>query len=388
MKIGIIADDITGSNDIGIMCKHAGLETVIYDVEDKLKTESYSSIIVNTNSRITTPKIASSRVLQAFNKLVDEECDVFYKKTCSVFRGNIGIEFDTVQNQMDQTMHVILGFPDMGRTTIDGIHFVDGVEIAQSQFATDPVNPLKTSKLSDIISEQSNGRIANVSYQNYIDKRTFKNYIKQLERDNEYIIYDVRNNSDLQFLANVLSDKKLFGGASAFAQYLGRVNNKQSGTFICVGSMTPQSKSQVEFMESKATVIKPTIEELVNGLELLINEICDCIVDKQTVILTSHNCKPEDIESYLNEDISKQFATITAKVVEKTELQSIIVGGGETSGLIAKALGIKGQEIVGEVSTGVAMCRAVNNSNFKFIFKSGSFGEVDFLEKAIIALNS
>ena len=55
------------------------------------------------------------------------QADQFFSKQCSVFRGNIGAEFDAMLDATGEPFApVVLGFPDNGRTTLDGIHYVMG----------------------------------------------------------------------------------------------------------------------------------------------------------------------------------------------------------------------------------------------------------------------
>lgn len=380
MKLGIIADDITGSNDIGLMCTSSKASTVIYNVEDKIYQVEEECLIINTNSRINSISNASKKVNDAFNTLLNQKCDVFYKKTCSVFRGNIGAEFDQVQTRTGETMHVVLGFPDMGRTTVGGTHYVDGVLISESQFATDPVNPITTSSLCDIIGLQSKGKCGEIYATEYYNEQSLIKKIDQLEKTCDYIVYDVRNNEDLKLLARVLNEKKVFGGASAFCKYLWKEKMQQQGKLICVGSMTPQSLEQVRYMEARAVVHYLTIEELLINNQILQTEISKLLNTGINVILSTSKCQTNQIE---NEQISYLAAKVTSNIVKLNNLENLIVAGGETSNFIAQNLNIVGQKIIGEVSTGVALCKAVNKKNFSFVFKSGSFGERDFFERAI-----
>jgi uncharacterized protein YgbK (DUF1537 family) len=88
--------------------------------------------------------------------LRDAGCRQFHNKTCSVFRGNIGAEFDAMLDALGLEFAVVaLGFPKNGRQTIDGIHYVHGKRLEESEFRHDPVHPMTRSDLVGILGSQT-----------------------------------------------------------------------------------------------------------------------------------------------------------------------------------------------------------------------------------------
>jgi uncharacterized protein YgbK (DUF1537 family) len=89
MKMGVVADDITGSNDIGIMFAKADYLTHVYSFkEDSVSTEDLNApdvLILDTNSRLDTPEVAYKKVFAATRQLQKAGCRQFHNKTCSVF---------------------------------------------------------------------------------------------------------------------------------------------------------------------------------------------------------------------------------------------------------------------------------------------------------------
>jgi uncharacterized protein YgbK (DUF1537 family) len=88
---------------------------------------------------------------------------MFYNKTCSVFRGNIGAEFDAVLDCLDEECAVIsLALPTNGRMTIQGIHYVHGRRLEESEFVNDPVHPMLESNLQSILQKQTNRKVTSI----------------------------------------------------------------------------------------------------------------------------------------------------------------------------------------------------------------------------------
>ena len=169
LRVGIVADDITGANDVGAMLARNGYVcTVISLAENPVPGyfEGSDALVINTGSRLDTPEMAAEKSARAAAFLRRMGCDRFSAKTCSVFRGNIGASLDAVQDAVgaDCTM-VVLGFPANGRTTLHGVHYVRGVPLERTAFAADPVNPMHLSRLRDILAQQSKRPSAEFPYE-------------------------------------------------------------------------------------------------------------------------------------------------------------------------------------------------------------------------------
>ena len=100
--IGVVADDITGAHDIGSMFVKSGAVVHVFSYDQGLIPEDISRwqlpdvVILDTDSRFDSPEAAYNKVFGATKLLKELGCRQFYKKTCSVFRGNIGPEFDAM----------------------------------------------------------------------------------------------------------------------------------------------------------------------------------------------------------------------------------------------------------------------------------------------------
>lgn len=147
MKMGVVADDVTGSNDIGIMFAKSDYLTHVYSFKEEAgsfatsKNDAPDIRILDTNSRLDPPEIAYRKVFTATRELQQAGCRQFHNKTCSVFRGNIGAEFDAMLDALGlEFAVVVLGFPKNGRTTVDGIHYVHGKRLEDSEFRHDPIH--------------------------------------------------------------------------------------------------------------------------------------------------------------------------------------------------------------------------------------------------------
>jgi len=166
--IGVVADDITGANDIGIMFAKRGYLVYVYPY-DAFEAHSADKLpdvlILNTESRFDDPKVAYQKVFKATELLRGLNCTHFYKKTCSAFRGNIGAELDAMLDALNESFGIIVAaFPKNGRITKSGIHYVHGIPLEHSEFRNDPIHPMLKSNIVDILQDQTAKSVALVDY--------------------------------------------------------------------------------------------------------------------------------------------------------------------------------------------------------------------------------
>ena len=215
----VIADDITGANDIGIMYAREGLSAHVYSYKEG-EAAAYAPcdvLILDTDSRFDTKERAYEKVRGALEQIPKDGVVQYIDKQCSVFRGNIGAEFDAMMDylQVDFAV-VVLGFPDNGRTTVEGKHYVHGVLLEDSQFRHDPVHPMLESDLTKILGEQTSRNVGRISSSLYADgAHAVRKALDEVKKTCHYCIMDVRDNEDLALLANVLQSEKMICGSSA-----------------------------------------------------------------------------------------------------------------------------------------------------------------------------
>jgi Protein of unknown function, DUF1537. len=165
--VGVVADDITGAGDIGVMfAKHGyavrifGAETDLDALPGRLVGRRTDVIIIDTDSRMDQPSVAYEKVRRATAALIRAGCGLFWKKTCSVFRGNVGPEFDALFDELNHRFALaVAAFPKNGRITRGGVHYVHGRLLAESEFARDPVHPRTESNLVVDLQRQTSRKV-------------------------------------------------------------------------------------------------------------------------------------------------------------------------------------------------------------------------------------
>jgi len=414
----VIADDVTGANDIGIMYTKAGHNSVVYSLDKLQQNVLYDNdvTIIDTNSRFLNYEEAYKRVFQATKMFPKKLVYQFFDKQCSVFRGNIGAEFDAMLDALREEFAIIvLGFPDNGRTTIHNIHYVLGTRLEDSQFRNDPVHPMKQSNLVDILQVQTKRKVSAIHYE-ILDQgvEALKKKINKLKSETNYVIIDVRDNEDLSIIAQAVKAEKIICGSSALGYYLGLLHqsNKEGMSLIkkedrnqkilCIaGSLTPQTKSQIAYMKKMnyPVIMLDTTklfseEDIKNEKKRVLSKYKAANEYHQIVIIHSMN-QEDNVQrtktmaamvginnTAVSEMVSNTLSELAKSISEQYGINKYIICGGDTSASFCNWMDIKGMKVLKEIEAGLPTCQSITEPYYQLVLKSGSFGSEQFIEIA------
>lgn len=422
--IGIVADDITGAGDIGIMYAKAGWETHIYTADDGSVSGIDPSalpdaLIFDTSSRLDARETAYRKVYQATTEMKKLGVSRFFNKTCSVFRGNIGAEFDAMLDALESDFAVVvLGFPKNGRSTMHGIHYVRGEKLEYTEFRNDPVHPMQQSNLKNILQQQTKRKVdvldVDIVRQG---SRAIRRSLEEKQKHCNYLIIDVADQESLRIIAAAVKDQPVVCGSSGIAEELALLEQPQqqgrgctaaaaagTGVLCAAGSLMPQTKAQVaafrkehpSFKLDTLKLFSDRKEELVSGL---IKELTDTLsAGKHALLYASH--LPEEVQAtkelgyqqgYSNTEVSRCITRTIASMIEEVSrlsgVRRFLIAGGETSAAVCAQLGVNGLKVVQEIEPGLPSCISLNEPHRLFVLKSGSFGTPSFFDKAIEVLS-
>lgn len=414
-KIGVVADDVTGANDIGIMFQKGGYHSAVFPLallelcDLEKEGEGLDAIIIDTDSRFDSPERAKEKVRKATELLMRLPCDLYHNKTCSVFRGNIGAEFDEMQDALGVSCSmVILGFPANGRATIDGIHYVYGKKLEDSQFCNDPIHKMTTSSLAEILHRQSERPVGHITWRDldrglaYVVEKK-----ERLKKQCAYVIFDIRDQDDVKLAALAVADEKNICGSSAIGEELPyAIDCLQKGgeepVLILSGSLTKQSIAQTAYMKEKGySVLEFSADAVYEEKEL--EEAADVLTEavlremrEKGICLLHTPSRPEAVEEIkrkgagrglsdaaVGKRISGAMCRIARRVLEESGCRKLVVAGGDTSAAVTQELEIFRMDMVSEIEAGVPLMKGRTAlGDMDLVLKSGSFGSDAFLEKA------
>jgi uncharacterized protein YgbK (DUF1537 family) len=418
--MGVVADDVTGANDIGIMFAKRGYRVHVYtlDAVERITAHLPDICIVNTNSRLDNPQTAYKKVYAATRALKALGCTRFHNKTCSVFRGNIGAEFDAMLDALGLDFAVVvLGFPKNGRTTVGAVHYVRGARLEESEFRRDPVHPMTRSNLVEILSAQTARTVGHIDH-TVIEAGGLRERLAAMRSAYNYVILDVTDQEMLHTIAGAVSDEPVLCGSSAIAEELPAFWSQPPpdaplllppprpdlGILCVAGSLMPQTAAQIEHLRRRAVPVlsldtlrlfDPQARE--REIARLIQALLTSIQQGEHIVLHSGGerdaTQQAGAEAGLSDVtvsrlVSETLADVTARVLAGCGQNRLVVAGGETSDAVCERLGIDSLAIYKEIQPGLPSCISLNEPPLLLVLKSGSFGSPDFFEHALRHLQS
>ncbi|MEN0642944.1 four-carbon acid sugar kinase family protein [Alkalicoccobacillus gibsonii] len=263
MKIGVIADDLTGANASGVKLVKQGFQATTIVHSAQLPASGYQDVVImDTDSRYLEKGMARQRVSKAMNQLQNWGATVFTKRIDSTIRGNIGQEIDEMLSHMekDAVSIIIPSFPDSGRVTTGGYLLLDGVPLQETYVSKDPIAPITKSFVPDLISAQSEHKVGYIGLSAVMDgKESFLSSLQeQITNECKLIVVDAVTNEQIEDIAEALSQSQRQilcadpGPLTAsYARALSKDHVKKATILVSVGSATSLTGSQLEYLIEK-----------------------------------------------------------------------------------------------------------------------------------------
>jgi len=400
----IIADDFTGACDSGLQFVRAGFSARVFSgPPEKLEAPTMDVIVCNTESRNSDTDRARQLVTSACQPLRALQPSVLYKKVDSTIRGNLGSEIETVMESFAINTGIVApAFPEAGRTTVHGRHFLNGVPVDETELAADPGAPVNDSNLPHVLATPAAGGTDRLEVR-HIDiddvSRGTSHLLSRLAvRGSERTLFvcDAARPEDLRSVAEAaagMESTPLLCGSAGLAQFLPEafslrpagplgipVPTRPGPVLVIVGSLQSHSRRQTDRLLSntEAREFRCDTSTLEQALEHL-NSTQDavCILSMMEI---------PDLEGALRELIS-----VARNLIQNApQLAGVAVTGGTTAMALITALGASGVEIVEPISREVPMCRLMDGpfDGLKLVTKAGALGDEDIFIKAVECLTN
>jgi len=166
VRLGVIADDLTGANDTGVQFARRGARTIVPLHWHNLTSLGRCAdvLVLSTNSRGLPAGVAAHRAKLAAQALRKARVAAIYKKIDSTCRGNIGAELDAILDIYPTRLTLLApSFPPAGRAVIDGTLTIDGIPVHRTSIGRDPIAPVRQSHLPTLLNTQSRRSIHHLS---------------------------------------------------------------------------------------------------------------------------------------------------------------------------------------------------------------------------------
>lgn len=375
-KMLLIADDFTGANDSGIKIVQRG-----YDASISLNcNEKFDSNIniIDTETRNLNKSQAYDIVDKTISNLENlSDYLVIYKKVDSTLRGNIRSEYEAIYKYLNP-QYVIFApaHPNLGRTTKDGIQYVNGKRILDTEFSQDPEKPVTNDNIKNILADKM--------HHHYIDEIRKDLNIKPGINTFDCEIYD-----DLLKIAQKsleIDQRVLFIGSAGLCDALFDELIIKKPVVGIVGSVSSQNKESIEYCKKMGVpVIKITLMDYVNNsYKNKVDQVICLLKENKDVIIVTSKDRIDYIETleYLRENnlktdliLSKLLKSISISLINEVDISGVFTSGGTTSIEFLKSIGATGTNLIDEIENGVIMNKIKGVSNDLYLVtKAGAFG--------------
>ena len=415
--LGCIADDFTGGTDLAGVLVKAGMRTVqLIGVPDGPPPADVDAVVIALKSRTSPVDEAVAESLAALRWLREAGCRQFYFKYCSTFdstpRGNIGPVADALMRALDTDFTIACpALPANGRTLYQGHLFVGNVPLSESGMRNHPLTPMTDANLVRVLQRQTARKVGLVDHATVSrgDAAIRERFAALRQQGHGFAVVDALSNADLDAIGAACADLPLVTGGSGIALGLPQ-NFRRQGLLasdavadalprtgglraVISGSCSVATQKQVDVMRASCPSFHVDPLRLAGG-EDVVAAALDWAAGRigQQPVLVYATAAPEAVgrvQANLGVEKAGQLvehalARIAVGLV-RAGVGQMIVAGGETSGAVVKALGVKGLRIGPEIDPGVPWTSAVHDDGtppLALALKSGNFGSEDFFLKA------
>lgn len=374
----VITDDFTGASEIGGVALDKGYRTII---ETRRVSRSDAEVLViasDMRSLDAESARAKSGLLTA--QILDLRPELLFKKIDSVLRGNIGPELDA-QMQVEKKPRALLvpANPSRRRMIVNGVYYLDGTPIAESDFARYYDFRSPTSRVVDILRARTACEVTSLSP------------AEPFAGDGVYI-GDAQDTKDLRAWSERVGDDVVPAGAADFfaavleSRRTARPQNESPAPtangegrklFVC-GSNFSASRIAVAHAPERDIQIVGMPNEIYFSsdpdphlLEIWADDVCVALRSCPNVVVTAPQSPSE--QSLKGHKISQAMAGVTRLVIADAAIDDLMIEGGATAQAVISLLGIETLYPVQSLAPGVTRMIADGYPDLHITMKPGSY---------------
>ncbi len=419
--IYIIADDLTGANDTGVQFSKRGYRTVVSIINNSpILFEDTDVMVVDIETREIEPSIARKRVKQVLEKLNPGKNDIVYKKVDSTLRGCIGAEIEEIMNFLQ--MDICIFSPTFSfnkRITVGGYLIVQGTILELSNYGNEDIEPGEASYIPSLLERQTDLPVSRIELKDVAKgPDVILEKIKELyEKGIKIVVIDAADETHLQNIIKSsfkFDGSILYSGSAGLANHLlgmnkGHVNSKikaldnERPVLAVCATRQPVMKSQIDYLKGRVEFCEvivdletifagraSAIEEYSGKSVKALNERRDVVIhtdplntEKMKInekLVKKHGLKARELELTIRNFLGE----LTAAVVRKSSVRSLILSGGDTALGVCSALDLHNLYILDELFPGIPVSMVdFGDLQLKLVTKAGGFGEEDTLFEII-----
>jgi uncharacterized protein YgbK (DUF1537 family) len=430
-------DDFTGSTDVMEAFTASGIDTVLFlqlpRPSDLERFKHMRCVGLAGLSRSQTPEWMQQHLPATFKRLAEFGAPILHYKVCSTFDssatiGSIGQAIDIgMKVTQARWSPMIVGAPRLKRYQVFGHLFAaaNGAVLRIDRHPTmsrHPVTPMNESDLTVHLAQQTARRIALINVADIAENQAQHKLEASLGTDQPVIMIDVTDRATQIEAGRLVWENRgtqVFSASSSGLQYALTAYWREQGMIpstqqlpqarevACIaavsGSCSPMSGEQLKWARANGfSVLRLEIslalnqEQCESEIARLVNLAISALKKSISPIIFSAE-GPDDLavknfdetaqalhltRIQAAQKIGEVLAEIMRRVLDGSDVQRIVVAGGDSSGAVASHLGIRALTLVAGITPGVPLCRswsdAPKRNGLEIALKGGQMGGPSF----------
>jgi 3-dehydrotetronate 4-kinase len=414
--LGAVADDVTGATDLCSTLVREGMRTVqTLGVVADLELPPADAVVVALKSRTAPVATAVADSRQALGWLREQGARQILFKVCSTFDstpdGNIGPVADALLDDLGAEVALVCpAYPANGRTVYRGHLFVGDRLLSESPLARHPLTPMTDPDLVRVLGRQTARRVGLVPLEVVrAGAAAVTARVEELRRAGvSYAVADAVEESDLRVLGAAAAEHALVIGGSGIALGLPESFRRRGllasapapepppvagATVVLAGSCSAATLEQVRRMAARHSAVRVDVLAAATDGHAADSLAADALKRLEVgPVLVYTSAEPEEV-ARVQQRVGAERASAAgeallgelARRLVAAGARRIVVAGGETSGAVLQALGVRALTVGPEIAPGVPWMTSVGDPPLALALKSGNFGGPDFFLEALEA---
>ncbi|MFI2369250.1 four-carbon acid sugar kinase family protein [Streptomyces sp. NPDC018833] len=366
--IAILADDLTSAGDGAAPFRQAGHDArILLTTTAGVPRHAVGVSAVDLGSRVLDEEAAALRTWRVARLFAGSE--LLIKTVDSTLRGHVAAEVRAAWAGSRRRAVVIApAFPAEGRVTVEGVQYVRGVPVHESDYARDPVHPVRCSDLAMLFPEAVLGQPDRAAE------------LPKLIGNGDVIVYSAAEDGDLDRLVAAVPrlDEVLWVGSPGLAAALARRCARATGSaaslpasarrpLIVVGSTNPATRRQLAKLRTRVDVQGVTVSvDPAPAVETL-RGMAAPILTLQT---PDERHTPQTAQA-----LARSQAAVVQALTEDHTVDALVITGGETATTVLQPLGATGIDLLDEPEPGVVRGSLIGRLPLSVLIKAGGFGD-------------
>ncbi len=392
----IIADDLSGAADCGIVCTEAGLVTLVV-LGDWTTTPDAEVLAVDADTRGRPQAEAVAETIRLTRRYGQRD-RLLFKKLDSTLRGHVGAELAAMLRTRRETGPAVIvmapAFPGTGRTTVAGMQLLYGTPLQHTE-AWQRERMTHRSYIPEMLERAG----LSTSHLGLADIRGpgLAQAIVAAALNHDAVVCDAETEADLAAIATasmLLGRGTIWAGSAGLARHLPAstglarpprllaVPPVDRPILFVVGSLSHVSREQVIQLAAE-----PGIDVVVVPPAVLRAGPHRVGWTAESTLIDASIGAGRDVVALLGSEATVSLAdglalshALADMVTPHADrIGALVSTGGETARAVLQAFGTNGLQLVGEIELGVPLAVTRGTRQFPVVTKAGAFGRPDTL---------